>query len=841
MLESFSFKATCNRKLAQSLIRRVRGIERLEERQLLAAMPLGALPTDTGEFLLGTVGVTTVLFESNGTVDTETQNWTTQEIDEVLAKVTEGVGWWSDVLDTLDTVHTLDFVFDNTFATTPVSTPYEPIDRPSTDFPFYAGGFLQEQGQGSAGTLEEAVYGFNQDQREKLGTDWSFTIFIVDSSDDADGLFAPGGASSFNAAFAYAGGLFIVTPSMRPASTITHEMGHIFWARDEYPGPSTWTDVRGYYDTQNWNAADNPTPGFVQEISIMRGGTPLSEAYASYVSPDSTLAMVGWQDTDGDGIFDVADVPLEMNGIGFFDSASATYRFVGEATAVALPNRNSSGNQSDITLNRISEVQYRIDNGAWEAAASPDQQQTEFDITVPVSEPFDKIEWRVIDLNTGVTSPIFLGSSSTPAVPKTGAAGVTYFDENENGILDSNELALANTSISLTRTDGASLYFGKIEAADFPQGPINSNNLEVTLRVASAIYGDQVGSDDSNLISDVKTFQYYDTQRNQWQGRWNQNAAFEVTFEQDVGSAAFELFGYQEPSYARIEAYNSAGELIHRTTSPPLSVGQPTEQRIDLATADIRSVRVYGYAGSSVGISGFEYGFNSEILSDENGLWQIPNIPPGNYLATYEAQQVIHGFPSAGQILSVDHSQFQVHLVGATRVDSPKHNAELPGDVNENGEVSATDALVVINDLSRYSTRTLTWDDPSVFKVDVNNDGAVSALDALVVINSLASISSPSGEWVPLDFNVATSIGGERFVVDTPSGHETEDLSPLQGGFLLRGWAESEDSERGNESVDSPNADTDEEKTNATDLVWQNSLSIFGREFASGRWLTADR
>ncbi|MEC7408053.1 MAG: protein containing Planctomycete extracellular domain protein, partial [Planctomycetota bacterium] len=79
--------------------RRLQG-EHLEDRALLTAVPLGALPTDTGEFLLGRVAVTPVLFESNGQIDTETQNWTSEEIDAVLAKVTEGVGWWSDLLDT---------------------------------------------------------------------------------------------------------------------------------------------------------------------------------------------------------------------------------------------------------------------------------------------------------------------------------------------------------------------------------------------------------------------------------------------------------------------------------------------------------------------------------------------------------------------------------------------------------------------------------------------------------------------------------------------------------------------------------------------------------------------
>ena len=60
----------------------------------------------------------------------------------------------------------------------------------------------------------------------------------------------------------------------------------------------------------------------------MRGGVPLNQAYDSLVSPESTLAMIGWQDTDQDGIFDVADVPLSLLGNGFYDAENLTYRLV---------------------------------------------------------------------------------------------------------------------------------------------------------------------------------------------------------------------------------------------------------------------------------------------------------------------------------------------------------------------------------------------------------------------------------------------------------------------------------------------------------------------------------
>lgn len=815
MFKPFSHRSTRNRRsIGISRVGRARlcSLEKLEDRRLLAAGPMGALPSDTGEFLLGTIAVTPVLFESNGQVDTETQNWTAEEIDEVLAKVSEGVGWWSDLLDTLGTVHSLDFVIDDTFAETPFSTPYEPIDRPSTDFTKYVGGFLISQGQGGASNLEEAVYGFNQSQREKLGTDWSFTIFIVDSSDDADGLFLAG--NSFSAAFAYAGGLFIVTPSTRPASTIAHEMGHIFWARDEYPGVSSWTDVRGYYDTQNLNAADNPTAGFQQEISIMRGGVPLTQAYESYVSPDSTLAMVGWQDSDGDGIFDVADVPLDIEGVGLLDSTNSEYRFMGRASAVPLINRNSSGNQSDITLNRVSEIQYRIDEGSWTTALTPSQQEVSFDITIPINTGFNAIEWRAIDTTTGITSPVFLGSGIDPAVLKTGLVGLSYYDINQNGVREEGEPVLPKTKVQLTNSDGSPLYSGSVQANDLQSGTIAPSDFNATFSTVSEVFGGQVAVESSSQVSDVKTFQYYDSLRSKWVERWNQLATLEIGFQTDVGSATATVYGFQGSSYARVEALNASGDIVKRVTSAEIAGGDSLDLTIERSAGDIRSVRIYGYAGTSIAVGGIEYGFNQDIETDENGIWQIPSIPEGEYRAIFQAAQVIYKFPAESQIFQLNHATYQVQDSGLLRVDSPQHNSELAGDVNQSGDVSASDALAVINDLNRYSPRILTWSDPTGFKVDVNNDGAVSALDALVVINSLAALTSPSGEWVIPDWETQV-FSSSTLLTTQQEGFQTiidSGIPPL-GVTAVRSWDESEDSEFGSESGDSPNADRDEEKT----------------------------
>ena len=118
----------------------------------------------------------------------------------------------------------------------------------------------------------------------------------------------------------------------------------MFWARDEYAGGGSYEDLRGYYNTQNVNAWNNPQPGFSQQPSIMdrgsceEGGGLLCDAYRQHTSSVSSLEMLGWRDSDGDGVFDLLDVPHTLHGNGVYDPATETYHFQGESSVQALPN-----------------------------------------------------------------------------------------------------------------------------------------------------------------------------------------------------------------------------------------------------------------------------------------------------------------------------------------------------------------------------------------------------------------------------------------------------------------------------------------------------------------------
>lgn len=747
-----------SRQPASSKRKRMLRLESLEARQLLAADSIGVTPVDTGEILVGRVLVTPVFFESNGGIDPETQNWTAEEIDEVLAKLTEGVNWWSRALDQLNTVHTLEFVIDDTYARNPVSTPFEPIDNTSNQINRPIGDFLTDAGYGDSRSIEEAVRRFNHDQRirPEFQADWAFSIFVADSSDDPDERFASGG--DFGAAFAYPGGALYVSPSTRPASTFAHELGHIFWARDQYPGGGSWTDRRGYYNAQNFNASDNPTPGFVQQDSILLGGVPLNRAYESLFSSEDTLAMVGWRDSDGDGVFDFADVPLSLDGVGSFDPETSTYRFQGRAEVVPLRNLNSSGPQSDIALGIVDRLEYRLDGGPWTTAAQVDAQRADVEAEFQIDAPFDQIELRVVDGTGIVFSPTLQGTATLPALPGGGIRGVAFFDDNGNGVFDEGEVPRVGHTVHIQHADGRSLYQASIDAdlldeGDVPAGVTDGLSLSASGSVSRNGLGVFVGDDSAE-----KLFHSYDTQWETWTSRFDSNVSLVASLDQPVGRATITAGGLDAGSFARVAAYDADGNFLTRVTSDVIVDGQKTEVTINDPLGRIEQLRIFGHADTAITVSKIDVGLSGQLQTDAAGSWQLTNLPAGNYTIDIMSDLVVEDYLSLpdqisvgqvaieqldgeqldGGLASISLGTSDLIVAAATSVNSPRHNLESPANVDRLGEVTVLDALEVINDLARLGSRTLSADETEGLAIDVNNDGMATALDALLVINQIS-------------------------------------------------------------------------------------------------------
>ncbi len=378
------------------------GFESLERRCLLTSVPFGASPNDTAEFMLGDVVVSVVLLESNGSEDENLENWTNAQINQVKDNVRDGLQWWEDLLDLQQTSHWLNFTIDFKYADQPIETGYEAISRPSDDFALWINDFFRTADVPSGSSFSQRIRQFNHEQRIRHDANWAFTIFVVNAKNDPDNRFDSSG--SFSRAFAFSGGRFFVTTSERTASTIAHETAHMFWALDEYTGGASYFDHRGYYDTQNLNAIEgHPNPS--QRVRSIMDSHGIS--FATDAASQSSLEMIGWRDSDQDGVFDVMDVPHRFEGAGVFDAELSRYTFTGSTVVDTLPNRNPKGNGHDITLNEISRVEFRWDDGPWQTIEQIDAYQADLQYELVVPQSATEIALRSIDDRTGISSPIF--------------------------------------------------------------------------------------------------------------------------------------------------------------------------------------------------------------------------------------------------------------------------------------------------------------------------------------------------------------------------------------------------------------------------------------------------
>jgi hypothetical protein len=742
-----------NRRPHTSPFRRRLALEGLEGRWLLAGLPFGATNLDTGEFMLGTVAVTPVLLESNGSLDNNTENWTLAHIQQVLANVDEGLQWWVDTLAAQSASAPLSFTIDTTYADTPVASKFEPISRRSNDYALWTADFLTTIGFARTGSLESDMRAFNHAQRLKHNTDWSFTIFVANSQNDADGQFAPGG--SFNRAFAFAGGLFMVIPSTRPASTYAHETGHIFWARDEYPGGGSFSDQRGYYNTQNVNASNNPTPGFVQQPSIMAAGSLLDTAYVNHVSPPSTLAMIGWQDSDGDGIFDVLDVPHALTGSGYFDVASNSYKFQGNATVQTLPNRNSSGLRNDITINRIREIEVRFGDGEeWQLISSPGVAQTTLDLSISVPNSATQIQLRARDSQTSVVSNVFSGRfSRVDSTLVAGINGSVWIDANKNGLRDLGELGQSGWLIELVDGLGQTLPLRKnIEPDSLPRGVIPTNySSDWTLTAIGSDTDGRVGAlADARASTGSHVFKPY-ARSSLTFTNWNSvTRRLQITFSAPTSAVQIDAIGDFNGSYGRLEAYNAAGQLLDRYTTQLLAEGQPESMSISRDVADIAYVIAAGHANRNVQFDNFQYGPRAVTTTDRWGSYALPSLDGGTYFVQATPPTAYVGVDPENRrrsvVVSAGMPTSEVDF-GFELGSSSWQNLQNPHDVSGDGFVSALDALLIINDINSFGSRDLRGSNtPFPPYIDVTGDNFVSALDVLQVVNYVNSHGGGSGE-----------------------------------------------------------------------------------------------
>jgi len=115
----------------------------------------------------------------------------------------------------------------------------------------------------------------------------------------------------------------------------------------------------------------------------------------------------------------------------------------------------------------------------------------------------------------------------------------------------------------------------------------------------------------------------------------------------------------------------------------------------------------------------------------------------------------------------------------AADFDGFRHNAFDPEDVNDDGEVSAIDALMVINAMDRNDGA-----DENMF-TDVNDDGLRSSLDALLVINRIDRESAGHNAALPTNLSRVPGLPSEiRSIGGTGNHLENPELGSANQPLL---------------------------------------------------------
>jgi hypothetical protein len=333
------------------------------DKYVLPLKPPGAKYYDVSEFMLGSCLLAVVLVESDGSTDPNTEDWTQTEMDQVTSEIISGLNWYMSKKEWRDITYYTVFTYQ-------VPTGYEPINRSSSEEQLWIGECLTALGYpGYPG------YAYVNALRDSAGTDWATAAFVVDSSNDADGMFTDG-----RFAYSYLGGpKFTMTydndgwgiSSMD--AVMAHEFCHSFYALDEYyEAGQGCTAISGYLACQNQNSEyPNGAGGCATNVifCIMRSVQLSVARLCSY-----TKGQIGWTDSDNDSIPDILDTCPETTidaHVPDPDSAQVV-TYTGLASVTKLDNLNPRGKGNDITLNLIAKVEWRMDEGLWHDALPTD-------------------------------------------------------------------------------------------------------------------------------------------------------------------------------------------------------------------------------------------------------------------------------------------------------------------------------------------------------------------------------------------------------------------------------------------------------------------------------------
>lgn len=346
-------------------------------------------------YMIGSIALQVIFVESSISSGTATEDWQPDQIQAISKQVQSALDWWKDQMP----LAKLEFLLEISVAE--VQT--EPITLGVQEERLWIQEAFTKKGFTQSNHFEQAYASANA-LREKYAANWASTIFIVNSSNDEDGRFSDG-----LFAYAYVQGPFMVLTSKagnygetQLAPVIAHELAHIFGALDQYEAAQVPCSQRsGYLYTHTSNSQWQKCGSNKPSIMI----DPVSAFHSGHLD-DSARAQLGYVDQNNNGVLDLIDTIPKLAISMYKDTQNGYPQLWIIATEQGFPSPIAP----QISINTISRIELRIDQGEWLVLApndgAYDSAQEQLMFTLPLYQNQKTVEIRAIN-SIGNSSPVW--------------------------------------------------------------------------------------------------------------------------------------------------------------------------------------------------------------------------------------------------------------------------------------------------------------------------------------------------------------------------------------------------------------------------------------------------
>jgi hypothetical protein len=148
-------------------------------------------------------------------------------------------------------------------------------------------------------------------------------------------------------------------------AVIAHEIGHIFYATDEYDDEPESSGYFNEYENEDSGCIMDAPVDLTKEVDLVKKIEDLilflKQHLGFWCVSEGTKRQIGWVDDNKNGIPDLLEVETELEVKGFKPLTDDNpLKFIGEIRLKPPPNRNPYGTGRDVTIVKIKQVSVTI-------------------------------------------------------------------------------------------------------------------------------------------------------------------------------------------------------------------------------------------------------------------------------------------------------------------------------------------------------------------------------------------------------------------------------------------------------------------------------------------------